>query len=122
MNTHIDEALGIDESLNDAWESGLMGRDSTHASRASVELEAEVDRALAMKLVTIRLPEPMIDALKSIASFHGIGYQPMVRDLLTRFIDSEVPAILSQMHSDASTKVGAQTTPVDNFMERKRCT
>lgn len=109
----------IDESMTEQWESGELGRDAAHVRRVSPEVEAEVDLATAMKLVTIRLPVPMIDALKAIGQFHGIGYQPMVRDLLGRFIASEVPMILSQMHRQAAESASEKTAPVDRFMERR---
>lgn len=110
----------IDELANSAWESGELGRNIAHAKRAPVDVEHAVDRALAMRLVSIRLPEPMIEALKAIASHHGIGYQPMVRDLLGRFIASEIPVILAQMEKDASASHGGNTAPVDNFMGRRK--
>ena len=110
----------IDETLNDAWESGELGRDLAHARRVPPELEAEVDRALAMKLISMRLPVPMIEALKAIAHHHGIGYQPMVRDLLGRFIASEIPAILSQLEHQAAAAAGDKTAPVDSFLDRRK--
>lgn len=110
----------LDEKLNGAWESGELGRDIVHARRAPAELEAEVERALAMKLVSIRLPIPMIDALKAIAQYHHIGYQPMVRDLLGRFVASEIPAILEQIGREAEAVAEERTRPVDSFMEQKK--
>lgn len=110
----------FDEKLNNAWESGELGRDIAHARRAPVELEADADRALAMRLVTIRLPIPMIEALKAIAKYHEIGYQPMVRDLLGRFVASEIPTILTQIERDAAAVAEDKTAPVDSFLERKK--
>lgn len=110
----------IDESINEQWESGALGQDAAHVRRASVEIEAAVDSALAMKLVTMRLPVPMIEALKAISRFHGVGYQPMVRDLIGRFIASEIPMILSQINDRATEAAPEKTAAVDSFMERKR--
>jgi hypothetical protein len=73
-----------------------------------------------MKLVTIRLPIPMIDALKTIAQYHGIGYQPMVRDLIGRFVASEIPAILSRIEHRAAVVAAEKTAPVDSFLERRK--
>ena len=116
---------GIDETLNESsrnepWESGALGRDAAHARRVPVDVEQAVDSALAMKLVTMRLPVPMIEALKMIAEHYGIGYQPMVRDLLGRFIASEIPMILSQINDRATESATDRTAAVDSFMERKR--
>ncbi len=110
----------IDETLNEAWESGSLGRDRAHMRRASAEVEAQVDQALAMKLITMRLPIPMIEALKAVAQYYGIGYQPMVRDLIGRFIASEIPTILSEIEHRAAAVESEKTAPVDNFVGRKR--
>jgi len=111
---------GHDEKMNEAWETGKLGRDIAHARRAPAELEAEVERALAMKLVSIRLPIPMIDALKAIAKYHQIGYQPMIRDLLSRFVASEIPTILERLRSEAESVAEERTAPVDSFLGQKK--
>lgn len=110
----------IDDTITQQWESGALGRDPAHVRRAPAEVEAAVDQALAMKLVTIRLPNPMIEALKTIAHHHGIGYQPMVRDLLGRFVAQEIPAILSEIGERATANAPEKTAPVDDFMARRR--
>lgn len=109
----------IDDTITQQWDAGTLGRDMMHAKRVSNDVDAEVDQALAMKLVTIRLPVPMIEALKSIAQFHGIGYQPMVRDLLGRFVRSEVRTILQELSKEADTSTAERTAPVDSFMEKR---
>lgn len=108
-----------DNALNEQWENGSLGRDLAHARQAPAELSDAVDKALAMKLISMRLPAPMIDALKHIAQYHGIGYQPMVRDLIGRFIESEIKMILSNLKTDAAAVAAEKTAPVDGFMERK---
>jgi hypothetical protein len=110
----------IDETITEQWESGALGRDAAYARPADISLETEVDQALAMKLVTMRLPVAMIEALKTIAQNHGIGYQPMIRDLLGRFIRSEIPAVLAQIESRAAEAATEKTAPVDSFMQRLR--
>ena len=82
-----------------------------------------MERTLAMKLVSIRLPIPMIDALKAIAQFHQIGYQPMVRDLLSRFVASEIPTILERMRHEVEAVAEGKTAPVDSFLgpEKTAC-
>lgn len=109
----------IGETITEQWESGALGRDMAHARRATDAVEADIEQALAMKLVTIRLPVPMIEALKQIAQFHGIGYQPMVRDLLGRFVHSEIRTILQEMANEADAASAERTAPVDSFMEKR---
>ena len=110
----------IDERITAQWESGDLGQDEAYVRRASIDVENAVEQALAMKLVTIRLPIPMIDALKAIAMHHGIGYQPMVRDLLGRFVDSEIRVILESIGKRAAETSSEKTAPVDSFMEQRR--
>jgi hypothetical protein len=110
----------IDETLNAQWETGSLGNSLVHAKRAPAEVEAQVEAAAGMKLVTIRLPVPMIDALKAIAQHHGIGYQPMVRDLLGRFASSEIQNILQEMQKRAADSAAENTAPVNNVMQRER--
>ena len=113
MNTELDP------SITEQWEAGKLGVNRESVRVAPPEISAALDRATAMKLVTMRLPVPMIEALKAIAQFHGIGYQPMVRDLLGRFIDSEVAMILSIINGRVAEASPEKTVPVDNFMERR---
>ncbi len=110
----------VDETLNEKWESGELGSDAKHVRRAAPEVEAAVDQALAMKLVTIRLPIPLIEMLKRIAEYHGIGYQPMVRDLLGRFAASEIRTILSDLAKKADEDPPEKTAPVDSFLQEQR--
>lgn len=78
----------------DAWESGKLGRDEAHVGTAEIADEHALDDALGLKLISIRLPVKLIDELKFVAAHHGIGYQPLVRDLLLRFARSELKLIL----------------------------
>ena len=78
----------------DAWESGKLGRDEAYVVTAEVADEQALDDALGLKLISIRLPVKLIEELKYVAAHHGIGYQPLVRDLLSRFAMSELKLIL----------------------------
>ena len=92
MNTHM-----IDESITAKWEDGEYGRSEDHVAVAPLGIHDEFDKVMAMKLVSIRLPIPLIEGLKMIAEHHGIAYQPMIRDLLTRFASSEINQIVRDM-------------------------
>ena len=80
-----------------------------------------IDESLGMQLISIRLPRDLVNVLKEIAQFHGIGYQPMVRDLLHRFAVSEIRELLSKRLEEATRKAdeaGEPTPPVGEFMRR----
>ncbi len=111
----------LDPNTNEKWATGELGRSADHVGVTSEEESIQLDSDLAMKLVSIRLPIPLIEALKAIAKHHSIAYQPMIRDLLTRFATSEINEIVADM----SLKMKAQTendtsAPVEAFIDRER--
>jgi hypothetical protein len=106
------------------WEDGRLGRDAEHAA-VSAGSKQEVDDALGLQSISIRLQKQLLGDLKKIADYHGVGYQPMVRDLLNRFARSEIKKILAerleQIEAEDEAVVASSTTPVQEFMEdRKR--
>lgn len=110
----------IDEARNALWESGELGASPEHA-RVAKGASARLDAATNMRLVTMRLPNALVDTLKDIASHHGVGYQPMVRDLLTRFAVSELRAIRrEQEDSLAEFQQSGATSAIDAFFEREK--
>ena len=103
------------------WEKGVLGMDKIHAKRVSAEESAAIEKAAGMQLISIRLERDLIAALKGIAKHHGIGYQPMVRDLLRRFAISESKEIYAKLLEDAKKKedeAGEPMVPVGDFMRR----
>ena len=51
-----------------------------------------------MKMISIRLPADLIQAFKDISEFRGISaYQPLMRDALKRFAESEMKIILTEL-------------------------
>lgn len=103
------------------WEKGVLGADAAHAKRASAEETAAIEKAAGMQPISIRLERELITALKAIARYHGIGYQPMVRDLLHRFAMSEAKDVYGKLLAEAQkkeTEAGDPTAPVGDFMRR----
>ena len=88
-------------ATDDPWDAGSLGRDEQYVRRASVETEASVDETLAMQLISIRLHKRMIEDLKFVAKAHGIGYQPLVRDILGRFIVQGMNEIVRETQARA---------------------
>ena len=86
------------EGTCEAWEDGSLGRETGHAVKISKEKENEIEEALGMKMISIRLPADLIRAFKDISEFRGIsGYQPLMRDALKRFAESEMKMILTEL-------------------------
>lgn len=80
------EAVERIESTDAAWEDGTLGRSMEHAAAAPSELERAIEESLGMQAISIRMSKQLIDAYKLIAAHHGVGYQPLMRDILQRAI------------------------------------
>ncbi len=76
------------------WENQTLGADEAYVKRSSKEMEQALDEELNLQLISIRLSKALLQDLKFIAKAHGIGYQPMVRDVLSRFAKNEVRQII----------------------------
>jgi hypothetical protein len=57
------------------------------------------------------MQKSLIRKLKLIANYHGIGYQPLVRDILNRFTGREFIKIMQQL--EAQKNVEAVLSKVD---------
>ena len=76
------------------WESRELGADEAHVRKAPAELTKEIEDSLGLQMISIRLNTELIDSFKMLASYHGIGYQPLMRDALHRFAESEMKNIV----------------------------
>lgn len=66
------------------WESGKLGASGAFAHKVSAVREKAVDDRLGLQMISIRIQKELIDELKALAREAGIGYQPYIRQLLTR--------------------------------------
>lgn len=82
-----------------AWESGELGADERYVRRADPKIEKAVDDALGLQSISIRLPKQLIEAYKHIAAYHGVGYQPLMRDILQRFVPEGLKEVM-QAHQE----------------------
>eukprot|EP01133_Synstelium_polycarpum_P020827 gene20827-25015_t len=89
------------------WESGALGRDRVHAKRAPKELEQQMDEAQGLQAISIRLKKELIEDFKFIAKQHGMGYQPLMREALRRFAESEYKRIAVQLANEKAAKEAA---------------
>ena len=93
-------------------------RDEKYIRRSSVEQEMELDKSLDLKPISIRLQNSLIEKLKFIARFHGIGYQPLIRDLLNRFVSHEFVNIAKQLQDqeEAEQALSDEDSPAAKYM------
>ncbi|MCA6217774.1 hypothetical protein KGA65_14645 [Ideonella sp. B7] len=97
----------------EAWESGALGLTQANAKAAPAELEAAVDEALGLQAISIRLPKGLIEAYKMLAKMHGIGYQPLMRDALQRFVEGEMKLLLIGAAEEQTQRQAEAEQPSD---------
>lgn len=85
------------ENTAEAWESGKLGREEEYVSVADID-QNDIDEAAELKLISIRLQKHLIEDMKMIAKLNGIGYQPLIRQIITRFVNAEKKAILRDQY------------------------
>ena len=81
---------------NEAWESGELGNDPNFAKICDGDIQPQVDDALAMQPISIRLPKSLVETFKLLGQKHGLGYQPLMRRVLARFAESEMKLVLNE--------------------------
>ena len=93
-------------STPEDWEKGPLGKDPQFASALSPEQTAEdlalIEEAFGLKPISIRLEAELLESLKAIAKNRGLGYQPLIRQVLHRFVDCELKQIALEKLRDES--------------------
>ena len=78
-------------------ESGELGNDPEFAKIFEGDIQPQVDEALAMQPISIRLPKSLIETFKLLGKKHGLGYQPLMRRVLARFAEAEMKLVLNEV-------------------------
>jgi uncharacterized protein (DUF4415 family) len=92
------------EDTAENWENGALGTDEQFVKIADPSVSQAVDEALGLQAISIRLNKDLIDTFKRLAAYHGIGYQPLMRDALRRFAEAEMKQIVIANTPPVSTK------------------
>lgn len=117
MTTQIGEInMARIKDTTEAWDDRTLGADEAHARVADESHEVALDDALGLQSISIRLPKQLINQFKLIGHFHGVGYQPLMRDVLTRFVPAALREIL-EAEKDKAQQAAAQAE--DLTVERK---
>lgn len=80
----------------EAWESGDLGQSLEHAVLAPSKVGLEIDDAVGLQMISIRLNKDLIEALKLLGVKYEMGYQPLIREALKRFVDGEYKMIAQE--------------------------
>lgn len=89
------------EGTVEAWEDGTLGTTDEFVRPAPREMEAAIDAALGMQAISIRLPKQLVDAYRLIAAHHGLGYQPLMRDILQRWVKEGLKEVFDHQSKKA---------------------
>ena len=82
------------ESTTEAWETGKLGSDEEFV-RVDTDIDDKaIDEALELQMISIRLQKSLIEDMKMIAKINGLGYQPLIKQILKRFVDGEKKMML----------------------------
>lgn len=92
------------EGSAENWESGALGLDPAHTKPAPKDLERKIDEDQGLQAISIRLKKELIEDFKFIAKHHGMGYQPLMRQALKLFAESEFKRIAVQLHNEKAAK------------------
>ncbi|MFA5662415.1 hypothetical protein [Castellaniella sp.] len=87
------------QGSEEAWDDRTLGASEEHAELAPKELQQQVEEALAMQMISIRLPKQVVTLFKALAEIQGVGYQPMMREALTRFAEGEARHLVMELAS-----------------------
>lgn len=102
----------------EAWESRALGADESYVEVADDSHEAALDDALGLQSISIRLPKQLISQYKLIAHFHGVGYQPLMRDVMARFVPSALKEIL-EAEQEKAQRATVQAPVVSQAQRRE---
>lgn len=96
------------EGTVENWEDGTLGCDEQYA-RVSTSIDQKaLDEALELKSISIRLQKGLLEDLKAIASMHGIGYQPLIKQVLRRFADAEMKQFFREHAAEIARQEDAE--------------
>ena len=88
------------EGTTEAWESRELGADEDFVASVDHD-DALIEEAVGLQMISIRLQKSLLEELKLIANINGLGYQPLIKQALKRFVEGEKKMILKQLSRQA---------------------
>ncbi len=84
----------------DFWEEGAIGLDEDSVGVVKEAEEKNVDDAMNLQMISIRLNKSLLADLKELAGLYKTGYQPLTREVLARFVAGEKKRIYNSYLAD----------------------
>ena len=108
------------EGTDEAWDSGELGRDEEYVRVSESVDEKSIDDSVGLVPVSIRLQKSLVNDFKMISELNGIGYQTLMRQILTRFADCEKKKILQDLMHAKGLGISLDLDQDPENPERKR--
>jgi len=68
---------------HERWDKRELGASAEHIAFVSDEEQKEIEESLGLQMISLRLSKSLIEQFKELAKLEGIGYQPLMRQVLT---------------------------------------
>ncbi|WP_369600439.1 hypothetical protein AAIA72_11375 [Hahella sp. SMD15-11] len=89
------------EGSVDAWENRELGAEEQFVAIANDINEEALDDSLGLQMISIRIQKSLLEDLRQLAKIHGLGYQPLMKQILQRFVECEKKRLLNQASAEA---------------------
>lgn len=70
---------------HEKWDNRELGASAEHFAFLSDEEQKKMDDAEGLQAISIRLNKSLLETLKGLSKVEGIGYQPLIRQVLTKY-------------------------------------
>ena len=105
----------------EAWENGELGQDEKHVKKSTLNMD-DLDDSCGLQMISIRMQRELLDDLKFLAEYHGIGYQPLMKQALRRFVDCEMKHIAREvMRVERKKTAGEKCEALDDEAQILAC-
>ncbi len=99
-------------AFDEAWDDETVGADPSSMKVVDEKTAAALDDASGTQLISIRMQKSMVDAFKAIAATNkGIGYQTLMKQILQRFIDSEMKRVWNEHLAEQLAREQEKASP-----------
>jgi hypothetical protein len=82
---------------HERWDNRELGASAPYLGFVCAEDEKAIDDGLGLQLISIRLSKSLIEQLKELAKLEGLGYQPLIRQVLTKYTKDNEHKLDSQL-------------------------
>jgi len=103
------------EGTTEAWESRELGADEEFVASVDHD-DGLIEEAVGLQMISIRLQKSLLEELKLIANINGLGYQPLIKQALKRFVEGEKKMILKQASRQAREREEAEAENVEETL------